>query len=106
MTALMRRAVLMTLLALLVLAPGVVAITNCAQFISSSADDSPLTGWLMGEQTVSTSSTSGYSGSWSYMNFGGTFNGSSTTTVSYSVGTYQMSNGTIQYLRCDSYTYV
>lgn len=80
-------------------AHGLAALQNCAAFITSAARDAPMTGWLLGEKTVSTSKTF----SWSYMNFGGAFNGSSTMTQSYSVGTYRMSDGTTQQLRCDGY---
>jgi hypothetical protein len=80
------------------------AIQPCAQFITSAADDAPNSGWLSGESTVTTTTSFKYSSSWSFMNFGGTFDGSSTTTTTYSVGTYTMADGSRQTLRCDSYT--
>jgi hypothetical protein len=91
-------------LALVLAAWPLAAMTNCAQFITSGADDAPNTGWLSGESTVSTTTSYKYSGTWSFMNFGGTFDGSSTTTTTYSVGTYTMADGTTQTLRCDTYT--
>lgn len=106
MKGLLKQAGVITLLSTMLLVPGLVAMTNCASFISSKGDDAPLTGWLTGEKTVTKSTTTSYSGSWSFSNFGGTFNGSSTVTESYSVGTYEMSDGTYQEIRCDNYTYV
>jgi hypothetical protein len=87
------------LLAFVLVAGPLAASVNCAEFITSAGDDPPITGWLMGESTVTSTKTY----SWSYTNFGGTFNGSSTTTQSYTVGTYQLSNGAVQTLRCDNY---
>src|SRR5688572_1650938 len=99
-----KRAVAVALVMLTMATPALVASTPCAQFITSAADDAPLTGWLMGESTVTTTTTTKYSSSWSFMNFGGVFDGSSTTTETYSVGVYEMSDHTIQRLRCDGYT--
>jgi hypothetical protein len=104
MKEMVRRAAVVTVLAIMVTAWPLAAITTCAQFITSAADDAPNYGWLSGESTVSTTTSYKYSGTWSFMNFGGTFDGSSTTTTTYSVGTYTMADGTIQTLRCDSYT--
>ena len=77
---------------------------NCAEYITTAGDDDPNYGWLIGERTESTSTTTSFAGSWSYMNFGGIFDGSSTKTSTYQVGIYQMADGTRQQLRCDGYT--
>ena len=98
-----KRAGVVMLLALALAAWPLAAMTYCAQFITTAGDDAPNSGWLFGERTETTSSTFSYSGSWSYLNFGGTFDGSSTRTQSYSVGIYQMQDGTRQELRCDTY---
>ena len=94
---------LLTLLVLAVTAWPVAASTPCVQYITTAADDRPNSGYLWGTSTETTSSTFSYSGSWSYMNFGGVFNGSSTRTQSYEVGTYKMDDGTFQRVRCDTY---
>jgi hypothetical protein len=103
MKALVRQAGVVGL-ALALAAWPLAALSTCVQFITSAADDAPNYGWLSGESTVSTTTSYKYSGTWSFMNFGGTFDGSSTTTTTYSVGTYNMADGTKQTLRCDSYT--
>jgi hypothetical protein len=102
MKTLVKRAGAIALLAVVVGVPGLAGMVNCLPFISSSGGDKPLTGYLTGESSRTTTKVR----SWSYTNFGGTFNGSSTVTDSYSVGYYRMSNGTLQQIRCDSYTYV
>jgi hypothetical protein len=99
MNWLTKRAGVVTVLALVLSAWPLAAMTYCAQFISSGADDAPLVGWLMGESQTTTTKTY----SWSYTNFGGTFDGSSTKTQSYTVGTYSLSNGDTITLRCDNY---
>jgi hypothetical protein len=98
-----KRAGVVMLLALALAAWPLAAMTNCAQFITTAEDDAPNSGWLTGERTETSSSTFSYSGSWSYLNFGGTFNGSSTKTQSYSVGIYEMEGGGFVTLRCDTY---
>ena len=105
MKAIVKRKGVVTLLGLLVVlsALPLAAITACAQYITTAGDDDPNYGWLTGERTETTSSTMSYSSSWSWLNFGGTFNGSSTRTQSYSVGIYDMADGSRQELRCDTY---
>jgi hypothetical protein len=94
---------LVTLLVLAVTAWPVAALTPCVQYITTAADDAPNSGYLFGTRTETTSSTFSYSGSWSYLNFGGVFNGSSTRTQTYEVGVYRMDDGTYQNVRCDTY---
>ena len=102
MKAIAKRAGVITMLVAVLAAWPLAAMTNCVQFISSGGDDAPKTGYLVGDYQQTTTKTF----SWSYTNFGGTFGGSSTITQSYTVGIYQMSDGSRQTLRCDNYTTV
>lgn len=102
MKKLVQRAGVVALVAMALSIEAVGASTPCADFISSAGDDSPLTGYLVGQSEVTTTKTL----SWSYTNYGGTFGGSSVTTETYSVGTYAMTDGSIIRLRCDGYVQV
>ncbi len=108
MRRLAKRACVLALVAMALSIESVAGAIACADYITSAADDVPMTGTLIGEKTVTTSTTTGstINFSWSWLNFGGAFNGSSTVTESYSVGNYRMSDGTIQTIRCDSYSRV
>jgi hypothetical protein len=108
MRKLAKQAGVLALMAMALSVESVAASINCADYITSGADDVPMTGYLIGERTQTTSTTTGssLSFSWSWLNFGGAFNGSSTVTESYSVGTYMMADGWTQTIRCDNYTRV
>ena len=106
MRKLAKQAGILALVAMALSIESVAGAIACADYITSAADDAPMTGSLIGEKTVTTSTTSTTGFTWSWLNFGGVFNGSSTTTESYQVGYYQMSNGTVQTIRCDGYTRV
>lgn len=75
----------------------------CSPYISSGARHAPLTGWLIGENTRIQTIVRSFTSSWSYKLFGGTTSYSRTTTDSYSIGNYRMSDGTVQQARCDTY---
>jgi hypothetical protein len=98
-----KRAGMVTLLVLALASWPLAALSSCAQYITTADDDAPNSGTLTGERTETTSSTLSYSGSWNWLNFGGTINGSRTMTQSYSVGTYRMDDGTTVTVRCDTY---
>jgi hypothetical protein len=108
MRKLAKRAGVLALVAMALSIESVAGAIACSDYITSAADDVPMTGTLIGESTHTSSTTSGrtISFSWSWLNFGGAYNGSSTETDSYNVGSYRMSNGTIQTIRCDNYTRV
>ena len=89
--------------ALIVSVSALAGMTNCLMYISSGGDDRPLTGYLVGESTRSSTTTKSYVSSWSYKFFGGTYSYSTTLTETYNLGQYQMSDGTIQQIRCDTY---
>ena len=95
-----------TVVALLLSVSGLAGLTNCVAYISSGAEDKPLTGWLTGESTVTKTTTHSYTGGWTYKFFGGNYSYTSTIAESYTVGSYKMSDGTTQQLRCDTYQYV
>ena len=108
MRKLAKRAGVLALVAMVLSIESVAGAIACADYITSAADDVPMTGTLIGEKTVTTTTTTSRGFSWSWLNFGGAFNGSSTVTnaETYEVGYYQMSNGSIQTIRCDGYTRV
>ena len=106
MKAFVHGLVIVALIAGMAMPAPVSGFSNCVQFISSAPTDQPLTGWLVGERYVTYTSTTTWAGNWNYLNFGGTFDGSSSKTTSYWEGTYQMSNGTRQVIRCDAYVAV
>jgi hypothetical protein len=97
---------IVVLLVAMLLGGPLTADSGCAQFITTGDDDAPNSGWLVGESTVSTSVTTRFSGAMTFMTVGGTYEGSRTRTESYSVGTYQMEDGTTVTVRCDTYTRV
>ena len=103
MRALMKRAGTLTLVAAMVVVPGLAAIGVCAPYISSGARDRAMTGWLLGERTQTETTLWSYTASWLFKFFGGTFTHSGSRTRSFSVGTYYMSNNTLAHVRCDSY---
>ncbi len=106
MNALVKQAGVVAILALVVSVPALAGMTNCLAYISSQGDDTPLTGYLEGERTHTSTSTRSYTSSWSYKFFGGTFSFTNTDSETYSVGVYRMSDGSVQQLRCDTYQYV
>lgn len=75
----------------------------CSAYITSQSYDEPLWGWLIGESTTSSTTSWSVGGGWSARIFGGSYSASGSTTTSYNIGTYQMSDGNIRHLRCDSY---
>ena len=93
------------LIAALVLAPGAKALAECADYISSGAGDQPLTGRLIGSRTVTQSTSQTFSGSISMKLTGGNYQYQTSTTTTYEVGYYEMSNGEVKAIRCDSYTF-
>ena len=101
MKALVKRTVTALLLAALV-TPGLSAAV-CANYISSGGGDAPLTGSLLGERTVTTTTTRSFGTTGGFKTVTGSTSYSSTTTISYSVGVYEMSDGTRIELRCDTY---
>ena len=105
MKAVARRAGVITVLGLLVLVPGLHALGECASQISSGEDDEPLTGRLVGERTVSYSSGYTFNGSFGNPTITGSFTYQRTSTTSYNVGVYEMSDGTSKEVRCDTYSF-
>jgi len=103
MKALMKRAGTLTLVAAMVVVPGLAAIGVCAQYISSGAGDRPMTGWLLGDRTQTETTLWSYTTSWLFKFFGGAFTYSGSRARSFSVGTYYMSNNTLAHVRCDGY---
>jgi hypothetical protein len=94
------------LIAALALAPGAKALAECADYVSSGAGDQPLTGTLVGSRTVTQSTSQTFTGSFNTKLSGGSYQYQRSTTTTYEVGTYLMSDGTTQQIRCDTYTYV
>ena len=80
-------------------------IQQCAAFISSGEYDDPTVGWLLGERIYTETTTLVFTSTGGWMGFGGSASRTTVTTTSYSIGTYQMDNGTRAELRCDSYKY-
>ena len=105
MKVLARRAGAIALLGLLLAVPGVMALGECADFISSGAREGPVTGELVGQRTVTSTRSSSYTSSWSARLLGGSFTYNQALTSSYSVGVYRMSNGETREIRCDTYRY-
>jgi hypothetical protein len=79
--------------------------TECANFVTTGMYDDPVTGWLIGERTVSQTSTRTFSLGGGLRNLTGTTQYTQSTTATYSIGTYQLSNGQRAELRCDTYRY-
>jgi hypothetical protein len=104
MKALARKAGVLTVLGLFLLVPGLAAVGECAAYISSSGDQ-PLTGELIGQRTVTVSSAMTLTSSLSSKLMGGSYSLSRTTTTTYYVGTYVMSDGTTRQVRCDTYQF-
>ena len=96
----------MLLIAVLVLAPGAKALAECADYISTGAGDQPLTGRLIGSRTVTQSSSQTFTGNFNTRLSGGSYQYQRTTTTTYDVGVYEMSDGTKVEVRCDTYTLV
>jgi hypothetical protein len=105
MKALARRAGVLTLLGLFLLVPGLAAVGECASYISSGSSDEPLTGELTGQRMVTVTSAMTLTSSLSSKLLGGSYSLSRTTTTTYYVGTYVMSDGTTRQVRCDTYRY-
>jgi hypothetical protein len=103
MKAMVKRAGAIALALVVVTAFPLAAWGNCADNITSGGEDAPLTGWLMGERSVSTTTSYSYKGSWTFMNFGGTFDGTRTVTETHWEGSYKMTDGSIRNIRCDTY---
>jgi len=78
---------------------------ECANFVTTGQYDDPVTGWLMGERNFSQTSTRTFNANGTFGGIGGSSGFTQSTTVSYSIGSYQLSNGTIADLRCDTYRY-
>ena len=89
------RIVGMAMLALLAGASSAWAILDCADYISGSDDDGPLTGSLIGEQLVTEEFAFGVDAGVSAGLRG---------TVQYHVGFYRMSNGHTYSIDCRTYT--
>jgi hypothetical protein len=79
--------------------------TECANFVTTGMYDDPVTGWLIGSRTVTQTSTRTFSVAGSLSNLSGTTLYTQTTTTTYEIGTYQLSNGGRAELRCDTYRY-
>ena len=105
MKALAKRATGMALLCLLVLVPGLWALGDCADYISSGGGEEPLTGQLIGQRTVSVTTSSSFTGSANKSILGGGFSYQRTRTITYTVGIYRMSDGSTKEIRCDTYQY-
>lgn len=92
---------------LLAVPAAVEAQSECGEYISGGPDN-PITGALIGSQlrtvttTVSLGGNAGVSGGGSSV--GGNAGSSRTTTVSFYVGFYRMSDGEIYEVRCDNYS--
>ena len=106
MKVFVKRTAVASLLAAMVLAHGLTGMIACANYVSSGARNRPLTGWLVGERTYTTTTTRSANVSWGFRAFRGVFSRVGTRTFSYSIGTYEMSNGARKEIRCDSYRYV
>ena len=106
MKVFVKRTAVVTLLAAMVLVHGLTGMVACANYVSSGARNRPLTGWLVGERTYTQTSTRSTSGSWGFRSFRGMFSRTGTTSSSYSIGTYEMSDGTRREIRCDRYRYI
>ena len=106
MKALVKRTVIVTLLAGIVMVHGLEAVEACAAYISSGSGDEPLTGWLIGEQTITQTTVRTFGTTGGFRTATGSASYTTTTSRSYSVGTYEMSDGTRRQVRCDSYQYV
>ena len=106
MKALVKRTAVASLLAAMVLAQGLTGTIACANYVSSGARYRPLTGWLVGERTFTTTSTRSANASGGFRSFRGAFSRTRTRSSSYSIGTYEMSDGTRREIRCDRYRYV
>jgi hypothetical protein len=106
MKASVRRAGVLTLLGLVLLVPGLAAAGECASFITSGSSDAPLTGELVGQRMVTTTSTMSFQSGIAAKMLSGSYSLSRTTTTVHWVGTYRMSDGSTREVRCDSYQYV
>ena len=106
MKALARRVGVLSLLGLFLIVPGLAAVGECADFISSGSDDQPLTGYLTGQRMVTMTSVMTLTSSLSSKLLGGSYSLSRTTTTTRYEGTYVMSDGTTRQVRCDTYQYV
>ena len=100
MKVLVKRTAVVTLLAAMVLVHGLTGMVACANYISSGARNRPITGWLVGARTYTQTSTRSASASWGFRSFRGMFSRTRTRSSSYSIGTYEMSNGTRREIRC------
>ena len=106
MKVLVKRTAVASLLAAMVLVHGLTGMIVCANYVSSGARNRPLTGWLVGERTYTTTTTRSANASWGFRAFRGVFSRVGTKTSSYIIGTYQMGNGARREIRCDSYRYI
>ena len=106
MKVLVKRTSVVILLAAMVLVHGLTGMVACANYISSGARNRPITGWLVGARTYTQTSTRSASAIWGFRSFRGMFSRTRTRSSSYSIGTYEMSNGTRREIRCDSYRYI
>ena len=109
MKALVKRTGMLAVVALvaaLSMTDGLAAyMTECANFVTTGQYDDPVTGWLIGERTYSQTSTRTFNTSGTFGGIGGSSGFTQSTTVSYSIGTYLLSNGQTAELRCDTYRY-
>ena len=98
MKAKVRRMAWVTLVAVAALAtaaPGVGAyLAMCANYITSSGYDEPIVGWLIGERSITQTTTTQYGSTGGWKVFTSSVSRTSVTTISYSIGTYLMSDGT------------
>lgn len=86
--------------------PGVGAyMAMCANYITSSSYDEPIVGWLIGERSITQTTTTQYGSTGGWKIFTSSVSRTSVTTISYSIGTYVMSDGTRAEIRCDTYRY-
>jgi hypothetical protein len=77
---------------------------DCATYLSSGERDQPMSGELLGTETVTESYTVGGGVSGGTGTVGGGAKGEYTRTVTYQVGYYRMSNGGTQRIDCRTYT--
>ena len=109
MKALVKRTGMVTVIALVAavtMTSGLAAyMQQCAAFITSGEYDDPMVGWLMGERIYTETTTLSFTSTGGWKAVGGSATRTTVSTVSYSIGTYQMTDGTRAELRCDTYRY-
>src|SRR5688572_33403078 len=78
MKGIVQRVPIVVLLVTLIVAGPLAALSSCSQFITTGENDSPNSGSLVGEKTVTTSTTTRYTGSGTFMVVGGMYEGATT----------------------------